>query len=58
MTMLDTDVRAEPQREPDEDPGRFNRRRAVRAVTILVLGILAVLAIWQEPLYAGFPEAR
>jgi hypothetical protein len=52
--MLDTDVRADPQLEPDEDPGRFNRRRAIRVVTIVVLGIVAVLAIWQEPLYAGF----
>ena len=52
--MLDTDVRIDPELEPDEDPGRFNRRRAVRVVTILVLGILAVLAVWQDPLYAGF----
>lgn len=52
--MLDTDVRPETALEPEEDPGRFNRRRAVRVVTVLVLGILAVLAIWQEPLYAGF----
>ena len=52
--MLDTDVRVDPELEPDEDPGRFNRRRAIRVVTIVVLGILAVLAIWQEPLYAGF----
>jgi len=53
--MLDTDVRVDPQLEPEEDPGRFNRRRAIRVVTIVVLGIVAVLAIWQEPLYAGFP---
>ena len=52
--MLDTDVRIDRQVEPDDDPGRFNRRRAVRVVTVLVLGILAVLALWQEPLYAGF----
>jgi hypothetical protein len=53
--MLDTDVRVDPDLEPDEDPGRFNRRRAIRVVTIVVLGILAVLAIWQEPLHANFP---
>jgi hypothetical protein len=52
--MLDTDARIDPQVEPDDDPSRFNRRRAVRVVTILVVGILVVLAIWQEPLYAGF----
>ena len=52
--MLDTDVRIDAQLEPGEDPRRFNRRRAVRVVTILVLGILAVLAIWDEPLYAGY----
>ena len=52
--MLDTDVRVDPELEPDDDPGRFNRRRVVRVVTILTLGILAVLAIWQDPLYAGF----
>ena len=54
--MLDTDVRSDPELEPDEDPGRVNRRRAVRVVTILVLGVLAVLAIWQEPLSAGFAD--
>jgi len=53
--MLDTDVRVDQELEPEEDPGRFNRRRAVRVVTIVVLGILAVLALWQDPLYAGFP---
>lgn len=52
--MLDTDVRTDTELEPEEDPGRFNRRRAVRVVTIVVLGIVAVLAAWQEPLHAGF----
>ncbi|MEU7908226.1 hypothetical protein [Actinoplanes sp. NPDC049118] len=52
--MLDTDVRSDPELEPEDDPGRFNRRRVVRVVTILTLGILAVLAIWQDPLYADF----
>jgi hypothetical protein len=27
-------------------------RRVVRWVTILVVAILAVLAVWQDPLYA------
>ena len=45
------DVRPEPAVEEDE-PGRFNGRRVVRWVAILTLGILAVLAIWQDPLYA------
>ena len=55
--MLDTDVRVDPELEPEEDPNRFfNRRRVIRMVTVLVLGILAVLAIWQEPLYAGWPR--
>ncbi|MFI7599647.1 hypothetical protein [Actinoplanes sp. NPDC049681] len=49
--MLDTDVRPVP--EVDEDDRKpFNRRRIVRVVAILTIGILAVLAIWQDPLYA------
>ena len=46
-----TDVRPEPAAEEDE-PARFPGRRVVRWVTILTLGILAVLALWQEPLSA------
>ena len=49
--MLDTDVR--PQAHTDEDDHRgFNRRRLIRVVAVLTLGILAVLAICQEPLHA------
>jgi hypothetical protein len=51
--MFDTDVMTEPELEPDEGPARFTGRRIVRWVAILTLGILAVLAIWQDPLYAG-----
>jgi hypothetical protein len=51
--MLDTNVRTDPELSPDDGPGRFNRRRVVRVVTVLTLGILAVLAVWQDPLYAG-----
>ena len=51
--MLDTDVRTERQLDEDDERGRFfHRRRVVRVVTILTVGILAVLAIWQDPLYA------
>jgi hypothetical protein len=50
--VIDTNVRTEPDAEPDERPARFNRRRIVRWVAVLALGILAVLAIWQDPLYA------
>lgn len=46
-----TDVRPELGVEEDE-PARFTGRRVVRWVTILTLGILAVLALWQDPLYA------
>ena len=50
--MVKTDLRIEPELEEDE-PARFNTRRLVRWVAILCIGILAVLAIWQDPLYAG-----
>lgn len=49
--MLDTDVRPELQTDEDDRRG-FNRRRLIRIVAVLTLGILAVLAIWQEPLHA------
>jgi len=51
--MADTDVITEPELEPDEGPAGFNRRRLVRWAAILTIGILVVLAIWQDPLYAG-----
>ncbi|GAA2538496.1 hypothetical protein GCM10010435_02170 [Winogradskya consettensis] len=51
--MLDTDTRTAPLVDEDEPKGRFNRRRMIRVVTILTIGILAVLAVWQDPLYAG-----
>ena len=51
--MADTDVLAEPQvDEPEDRPGRFTGRRLLRWAVVLTVGILAVLAIWQEPLYA------
>ena len=51
--MPDTDVICKPEAEPDERPARFNRRRLVLWVTVLTIGILVVLALWQDPLYAG-----
>jgi hypothetical protein len=50
---VNTEVTAEPE-VGDDEPARFPVRRVVRWVTILTVGILAVLAIWQEPLYAGW----
>ena len=41
-----------PLAEPEEGPARFTRRRLVRWVAVLTIGIVVVLAIWQEPLYA------
>ena len=51
--MADPDVLVEPQLdEPDDGPARFTARRVVRWTVVLTVGILTVLAIWQEPLYA------
>lgn len=41
-----------PLTEPEEGPARFSRRRLVRWVAVLTVGIVVVLAIWQDPLYA------
>ncbi len=51
--VIDTDVLTPAETEADEPPARFNRRRMIRWAMILTLGILAVLAVWQDPLYAG-----
>jgi len=52
--MADTDILIRPELdEPDDHPARFNTRRMIRWAMILTIGILVVLAIWQEPLYAG-----
>jgi hypothetical protein len=37
---------------PEEGPARFNKRRLIRVIAILTIGIILVLAIWQDPLYA------
>jgi hypothetical protein len=41
-----------PLTEPEEGPARFSRKRLVRWIAVLTVGIVVVLAIWQEPLYA------
>jgi ferric-dicitrate binding protein FerR (iron transport regulator) len=51
--VLDTDTRIEPALAEDDEPARFTTRRAVRWAVILAIGIVVVLAIWQEPLHAG-----
>jgi hypothetical protein len=38
--------------EPEEGPARFNRRRMIRWIAVLTIGIILVIAIWQDPLYA------
>lgn len=51
---VETDTKIEPAVDEDE-PVRFNGRRLARWITILALGILLVLAIWQEPVHAILP---
>ena len=46
------DTLSRPLAGPDEGPARFNRRRLIRVIATLVVGIVLVLAIWQDPLYA------
>jgi hypothetical protein len=46
------DTLERPQAEPEEGPARFSKRRMVRWIAVLTFGIVLVLAIWQEPLYA------
>ena len=46
------DTLERPQTEPGEGPARFNRRRLIRWIAVLTIGIVLVIAIWQEPLYA------
>ncbi|GIE92716.1 hypothetical protein [Paractinoplanes rishiriensis] len=41
--------------EPEEQlPPRFSRRRLIRWFAVLTFGIVLVIAVWQEPLYARF----
>ena len=51
---MKTDVITPPEVGEEEPAPRITARRVVRWVTILTVGILAVLAFWQEPLHAGF----
>ena len=46
------DTMTRPLAGPDEGPARFNKRRLIRMIAILTIGIVLVLAIWQDPLYA------
>jgi hypothetical protein len=46
------DTLTKPLAEPDEGPARFTKRRLMRWIAVLTIGIVVVLAIWQEPLYA------
>jgi hypothetical protein len=48
------DTMTKPLAEPEEGPAPFNKRRLVRWIAILTIGIIVVLAVWQEPLYARF----
>jgi hypothetical protein len=48
--MRDTLTR--PVAGPEEGPARFNKRRLIRWIAILAIGIVLVIAIWQQPLYA------
>lgn len=50
--MGNTDLMVELEAEPDDVPARISVRRVMRWVTVLTVGILAVLAVWQDPLYA------
>jgi hypothetical protein len=50
VTMPDTLTK--PLAGPEEGPARFNKRRLIRWVTVLAIGIVVIIAIWQEPLYA------
>ena len=46
------DTLSKPKAEPEEGPARFNKRRLVRWIAVLTIGIVLILAAWQEPLYA------
>jgi hypothetical protein len=46
------DTLSKPKAEPEEGPARFNKRRLVRIIAVLTIGIILILAAWQEPLYA------
>ena len=46
------DTMTRPLAGPEEGPARFNKRRLIRMIAILMIGIILVIAIWQEPLYA------
>ncbi len=43
------DTLSKPLTEPEEGPARINKRRLVRWIAVLTIGIVVVLAIWQDP---------
>jgi hypothetical protein len=52
-TVGSTNVLVDTEVEPEEvPPSRVTGRRVVRWVAVLAVGIVAVLACWQDPLYA------
>jgi len=48
------DTLTKPEAVPDEYPARstVTKRRIVRWIAIIAIGVVVVLAIWQDPLYA------
>jgi hypothetical protein len=52
ITAMKTDLEVRPIVDEEEPQPRFHRRRLIRWAVVVTLGILAVLAAWQEPLYA------
>ncbi|GLY06194.1 MULTISPECIES: hypothetical protein [Actinoplanes] len=45
------DLLSHRETEPAEEPARFNRRKMVRWMTILIIGTAAMVALWADPLY-------
>jgi hypothetical protein len=51
--MGNTDLMVHLETDEEDLPARFmSGRRLVRWVSVLAAGILAVLVLWQDPLYA------
>ena len=51
--MSETDLQTHPETDFEEERRPLiSGRRLARWITVLAVGILAVLALWQDPLYA------